>query len=428
MGFSPDPHECGGAGIMKANRVQEKSTHSRLSVLILAWLCLGLGCGPPGNANRTAEGFWWPEEPVSPAQKKQEAEAKLARVRDLLRREKLGGLLIGKADDFSWISAGGDNSGEALLYIRDDGRNFLIGPEGRLKQLMTEDAKDLDCEGKVLPWYASEAATAAVAEISGGRESGTDIPFGGARLLESEIRALRTPLTESEIAKYRWLGKACGQALSDAAHLIRPYMTERGIDALVSAALEKRAIHAVNIRVAADARMSLFPDVPSSDGAKVERLVRIEVHARRWGMDAALTRCVHFGPLPEDIRRKQEASAAVVAGYWARTLPGATAGALLEGAIADYAAAGFPDEWKSTDQGGAIGYGGWDWLARPGSQDRARSGQTFAWHPSVGGVRIEETILVQGENLEILTQTDDWPVAEARSLGRIYRVPAILVR
>ena len=402
--------------------------HSSFPLTLLI-LCLTAGCVRREDKD-LGVGFSWPEEPISAAQKQQEIDAKLARVREFLHQEKLGGALIGREDDFAWISAGGDNESAALLFLRDDGKNFLIAGEDLSRRLTAEGLKGLRCESKVVPWYADESPQirAAVAEASGRRAFGSDISFGGARLIEADFRRIRIPLTPSEVTKYRWLGKRCGEAVGEVARRLRPFMIERGVEAMVSEALTRRTIRAADIRVAFDARASRFPNATPSDAAQLEHFARIGIRARRWGMDVALTRCVNYGALPGELRSDLEAAAKVSAGFWARTLPEAPGGTVLQGAIEDYAAAGFPDAWKVHDQGGAIGYGGWDWLALPGSRERVLSGQTLAWHPEVGGVRMEDTILLTGENLEVLTEIEGWPVVEARALGRIYRLPGILVR
>jgi Xaa-Pro aminopeptidase len=205
-------------------------------------------------------------------------------------------------------------------------------------------------------------------------------------------------------------------------------MTERGVEALLSASLLNRAIRPVDVQVAADARIAEFRDAAPSDAGKVERMLRIGLRAERWGLTAALTRIIHFGPAPRDVQREYEAAAAVCAGLWARALPGVAGGSVLQGAISDYAQSGFRDEWKVSDQGGAVGYGGWDWIAAPGSMLRCQSGQAFAWHPGVHGLQMEDTILLAGESLEVLTEIRGWPVDEVKALGRVYRLPAILVR
>jgi hypothetical protein len=101
---------------------------------------------------------------------------------------------------------------------------------------------------------------------------------------------------------------------------------------------------------------------------------------------------------------------------------------VLRGAISDYSESGFPNEWKASDLGGAIGYGGWDWIAMPGSVRKCLDGQTFAWHPGIQGLEIEDTILLTGESLEVLTEIPGWPTVEVRALGRVYRLPGILLR
>ncbi len=391
-----------------------------------------MGCARRESADRTGEGFWWPEEPVSAAERLKEIETKLSRVRQFLRDEGIGGLLIGRAENFAWISAGGDGGGRALLFIRDDARRFLITDQDQARRLIAEDLNGLECEARTVPWYQAGAESppvrAAVEELSGGRPYGSDIPCDNARSVDSAMRRLRSPLTIPEITRYRWLGKTCAQIVGDVSRRIRPGMTERGVEAMILSDLARHAIRAVEIRVAADGRLSRHGDAPPSDNAKVERFVQIGLRARRWGLDAALTRAVSFGPLSAETRRELQAAASVCAGLWARTLPGAEAGTLLQGTIADYASAGFADGWKEVDQGGAIGYGGWDWLAAPGSRESVLDGQTFAWHPEIRGVRMEDTILLLGENLEVLTQIEDWPVVEARALGRVYRLPGILIR
>jgi hypothetical protein len=41
---------------------------------------------------------------------------------------------------------------------------------------------------------------------------------------------------------------------------------------------------------------------------------------------------------------------------------------------------------------------------------------------------MRDTILVRDEQLEVLTEIRGWPVIEAKAFGRVYRIPAILVR
>ena len=35
--------------------------------------------------------------------------------------------------------------------------------------------------------------------------------------------------------------------------------------------------------------------------------------------------------------------------------------------------------------------------------------QAFAWNPTITGTKLEDTVLVLGERLELITSTPDWP-------------------
>jgi antitoxin VapB len=64
--------------------------------------------------------------------------------------------------------------------------------------------------------------------------------------------------------------------------------------------------------------------------------------------------------------------------------------------------------------------------ATPTSTQPILSGQTFAWNPSIKGVKSEDTILVGEQFNEILTEMNDWPAIEVRIGDQIIKRPAIL--
>jgi antitoxin VapB len=147
---------------------------------------------------------------------------------------------------------------------------------------------------------------------------------------------------------------------------------------------------------------------------------------RRWGLVASITRLVHFGPLPDEIRKKAEAVARVDAQLIAATRPGASLGQVFQQATTVYRDVGHPDEWKLHHQGGPAGYEPREYLATLDSSEQVTLGQVYAWNPSITGVKSEDSIQIGESNNEIITEIDGWPSIDIEVDGQIIRRPAIL--
>jgi hypothetical protein len=46
------------------------------------------------------------------------------------------------------------------------------------------------------------------------------------------------------------------------------------------------------------------------------------------------------------------------------------------------------------------------------------AGQAFAWNPSVAGAKLEDTVIIDGDGIEIVTVDPDWPTIDVRGLPR----------
>ena len=147
---------------------------------------------------------------------------------------------------------------------------------------------------------------------------------------------------------------------------------------------------------------------------------------RKHGLVVSLTRLVHFGALPSELRHKMEAIAQIDATFITTTRPGATCGEVFRQATDAYAAVGFPTEWQLHHQGGPAGYEPREWIATPTSTEAVKVGQVYAWNPSITGAKSEDTILIGANGHEILTEIPDWPVLPIEMGGQIVKRPAIL--
>lgn len=340
--------------------------------------------------------------------------AKRQRIAALMDQHRLAGLLLGRNSSVSWALAGGEahvalnseSAVAAILYTPQ--RDYLLANQIEMPRLLAEELYGLPFEPVEFPWYEPDRRAALITELVEGGAVGSDIPEPGTRPFEGAIRTLRYQLTPEEQIRLRDLGARTGAAIDTAAGEIAPGMSEFAIAGLLSEECFLRDITPVVVLVATDERVQRFRH-PIPTGKTLERYAMLVLCARRHGLIASVTRLVHFGSIPNELRRRAAACAGVDATAIAATRPGAVAGEIFALLQAAYAAAGFAQEWRYHHQGGAAGYEGREWFATPSSREVVHNNQAFAWNPSIAGVKSEDTLLVYDQGVEVVTATTRWP-------------------
>lgn len=354
---------------------------------------------------------------------------KISLLRDLVARHDLDAVLLRRASNFAWITCGASgyiniasSEAEAYLLVTAD-RQFLITNNIEAPRLDKEEA--LTAQGwefRVSPWYETRDA---IAELTHGLKTGADVPLPGAVNLMEKITHLRAKLTPEEGERFRTLGRLCAQAIETAARSVRPGHSEHAIASLLAGEAERLGVQATVNLVATDERIFEFRH-PLPSGKKLSRYAMLVLCGRQKGLVCSITRFVHFGRLPDEIRRKAEAVAQVDAVMIAATRPGRSLGEIFKRAIEAYAQQGYPDEWKYHHQGGPAGYEPREYIARPDSVEQVFTGQVYAWNPSITGTKSEDTILVTENGNEILTSIPGWPAMTVEVDGGTIERPAIL--
>jgi antitoxin VapB len=228
--------------------------------------------------------------------------------------------------------------------------------------------------------------------------------------------AQRASLTDTEIERYRWLGRNTAQVTAAVLESLEPGISERGMAARVSAGLIERGIEPSVLLMAADDRILRYKHAVAQN-ARLERFGMLNLCSRRWGLCISITRFVHFGPMPQQLADAFAVAAEVNVRLLAATQAGATSAALFATAADAYASLGHPGEEQRHHQGGATGYGEREWLATPAGKERVADRQAYAWNPSVAGGKVEDTVLLHDGTIELLTPTPDLPL--------VSRMPAI---
>jgi len=203
-------------------------------------------------------------------------------------------------------------------------------------------------------------------------------------------------------------------------------MDEFEIEALTAAELRSMGIMPTVLLIGVDDRIYQYRHCLPA-GAKLQNYAMVNVMAEKWGMPMAVTRFVHFGPLPEELKTKLEKTALINAKYQKATVPGKSCAEIFEECKTWYAEAGYEGEWMKHHQGGATGYDDREYVIYPGVKEVVQERQAFAWNPTITGAKIEDTIITYNDHFEVVTDTGKWPTIEIQLDGKIYPQPAILV-
>ncbi len=350
-------------------------------------------------------------------------------IQNLLAENDLNALLIQGVSSFAWATCGAasyintaTDMGAASLLIAPENRYVISNNIEAIRLEQEEGLKSQGWEFSVGPWHQARDA---VAELAPSLKLGADGVYPGAMDLSGELSRLRTNLTPQEGERYRQLSRLCAEAMDSAIRAVRPGQSEYQIAGLLAYEAESRGAQPIVNLIATDERIYSYRH-PLPTAKKLNRYALLVLCGRRWGLVCSLTRLVHFGPLPDDLRRKVEAVAQIDATFIAATRPGLSLGKIFERAVAVYGETGFPDEWRLHHQGGPAGYEPRESIATPTSTAIVTAGQVYAWNPSITGTKSEDSILVGESENEVLTVIEGWPTMSVTVDGQPVERPAIL--
>ncbi len=360
----------------------------------------------------------------------EEIREKERRVREFLKTKGLKGLLLKRQANFCWMTGGGLNLvgittefGATSLLITEDTK-YLISNNIEAPRMIEEE--NLEKQGfvvKIFPWYEDQEVSI-IKELVGDGPLGSDAPFPKAQTLVEEVARLRYALTPEEQERYRWLGEKISLALEKTMMETKKGEKESEVVGRLCNELWKDRIDPITLMSAADNRISRFRH-PIPTEKRVEKFLMVSVNARKWGLIVSLTRFIHFGKLPRELKEKYEANVYIDCTMMAHTKPGTPAREVLQKGIEAYREKGYPEEWKLHHQGGSIGYTGRDYRTNFNTPDIIQENQAFTWNPSLTGTKSEDTILATSKGPEMITRPILYPTLTIEVSGISFTRPKI---
>ena len=360
-----------------------------------------------------------------------ELDGKHERLVEWMRGQGLAGVLMRRNENIAWVTGGAVEevvctaceTAVVSVLVTAAGKRYYLTTENEAPRAHDEEFGALDFEPVLFPWYADDTAGAA-ARLAGG-PVGSDTPGAGLTLVS--LFPLRAALSETEIARYRWLGAETAAATVEAIHQVEPGLSEYDLQAITEAGLLRRGILPSVALYAVDERIMKYKHaVPR--GNRLKQYGMLNLCARKWGLVISITRFIHFGELPGELAARFQSAAHVNAALLDASRPGATSAQLFRAAQAAYAAEGYPGEEKFHHQGGPAGYGEREWVATPNGTETVVNNQAFAWNPSIRGGKTEDTVILRDGKIEWLTATPELPVIAASANGTVYPAPGVLVK
>ncbi len=366
---------------------------------------------------------------------------KLARVRSYLKQHALEGVVFATRANWAWLSGGGD----AHIVSQGDDAFGALAVTARGAYLLANNiemvrfAKEEPVAAftaKDFPW--TTPLKDAVAKLAGAKigawAADAPGPTGLPRLPGDFAAECRAQLLESEVRRYKSLGRDCSLVIETVCRALQPGDSEHHAEADLARHLLARGVQPHVLLIAFDERILSYRH-PAPTSKRLKRHAMLVVCGQRGGLIASLTRFIHFGKIPTDLAARHESACRVEAAYWEATVPGASYGAAFAAGQAVYKKEGFAKEWELHHQGGPTGYAGRDFLATPGEARLVQPNQAVAWNPSITGAKTEDTFVIEGSaktgwvRTVVTAASPEWPtITVAGPSGAKLVRPAILVR
>ena len=343
---------------------------------------------------------------------------KRARVHAVLDARRLEGVLLTDPGTVSWYLCGArshvvslaDVGVAAVLVTRDreEVRTSVIEAPRLQAEELGEGAPEL----VALPWWVPLDTDLGIDPEALGREGPGGVDVG------ADLMAARAALAPPEVERYAALGRDTAAAVAEALRGARAEEPEWTTAGRAAQALLERGCEVLVLLVAGADRLPrhrhpLPTDTPLGDRAM------LVVCSRRQGLVCSVTRMRAFAPLSADDHARYRALLDVEAAGLDATRPGEPVGAAVAAMAAAYPEHGFAeDEWHRHHQGGPTGYATRDFLATPDVATPVQDGQAFAWNPSGGGFKVEDTVLATPDGVEVLSPDPEWPAVEVAGRSR----------
>lgn len=335
----------------------------------------------------------------------------IERIRSWLEKKEYDGIILNRRDNYAWLSEGAKNhvmsnteKGVAYYVISQDDIKLVADSSDCPR--MSAEQNPFKAEAVTVPWY--ESAEEYIRKMIQGESYVSDTGIAGTENVQEELVELRMKLAEMEVKHYRELGLLCARIVEGVCKEAAPGDTEEETACKVKCRCLQAGVSPDCVLVGADERIHRYRH-PMPTEKKIEKSLMVVLGGEKYGLNVSITRMVYFVPVPEEIRSRYEKTRYIFACMQMMMEDGKTYGEYFSELQALYREAGYAEEWKMHHQGGPTGYGCREYIACPEMSRLIRTGQSYAWNPTIQGTKCEETTYLGKDGVETFTRTKEWP-------------------
>ncbi|MGZ3743901.1 MAG: M24 family metallopeptidase [Pseudobdellovibrionaceae bacterium] len=343
-----------------------------------------------------------------------EAAIKIYMLREYMEKCHIQALRLKGVDWFSWATCGGRSSviftseiGVAEIFLTR--KNSWVLTNVIEKERLAQEEVPAEFELRGFPWELPSLLEKFVLENSP-ESCYSDKPAGNEKLLPDFFRHLRLVLGPEELHRYREVGRKAAEAMTEALLKAEPDWSEDRLAGEGAKALWSRGLDPTLVLVGSHRRCQLYRH-PIAGAEKLGDSAMMVFCARGFGLYANLTRFIYFRPLTSEEENNFGVVAEVEAAAFQASVPGKTLPELYEDLAKAYQVHDQASEIKRHHQGGPTGYLSREYVVSPEAPKEVKlsQGMALAWNPSFPGAKIEDTVFMGENELEILTVDSAWP-------------------
>lgn len=359
-------------------------------------------------------------------------EEKLARIEALLGERKYEALVLGRRDNFAWLTGGKEGGvirnmeGSFVYLVFTRNERIAVAMNADVRKAREELLSGMGFRFQAVDWKSSSKERY-IEQLLSGKRFLTDIPLGNGCLDLDAIYDLEYPMTAGEIDRYRELGALTDDILYRTAGAFREGMTENDLKKEMLKFCVREDVEVDVMQVGADERVKNYRHCTPTDKV-IGKTILLSPVFRKYGLHSNIARMFCIGDIPEDVRRSYDAVCRIQAEIIAFSREGLLFADLFAKQEEWYGKLGYGSEWLMHGHGAPVGY----MLSDGGvlySKDRAmKTGQAYEWFVTVSGAKSAELVMnIEGKQ-EILSLAGKWPVKEyVTEAGETVRLPDILV-